>query len=105
MADQELIDLNLTESVVDEIAAMTFADAQPAAIRFVRRLTRKIYTVKARARDMLGVDSSLFSTAELAAKSDLEQAFLDFQTAANAATTKAHLSTAWDAYQITVGLV
>ncbi len=30
MADQELIDLNLTESVVDEIAAMTFADAQPA---------------------------------------------------------------------------
>lgn len=105
MADQELLDLNLTEDMVQEIAAMAFADARPAAIRFVRRLTRKIYQVKASARDMLGVPSTLYSPAELQAGIDLEQAFIAFEVAANAATSKPELNIAWGTYKIAVGLV
>ncbi len=105
MADQELLDLNLTEDMVQEISAMAFATAQPAAIRFVRRLTRKIYRAKAGPRDLLGVSTTLFSTAEYQFKTDLETAFITFEAAANAASNKAQLGIAWSSYQIVVGLV
>ena len=106
MSDQELLDLNLTDDVAQDIAAMTFAQAQPYSIKFVRRLTRKLIATKAVPRDIMDLqDPVLNSPAEMTAIADLRTAFIDFETAANSATNKGQLGVAWGQYKIDVGLV
>jgi len=105
MADQEIIDLNLTDDVPQAISGMTFAQAQPAAIRFVRKLTRKIIAAKAKSRDIIDLqDTILNSPGELAAIAVMRQACDDFMTSATLATTLAELSTAWNTYKTDIGL-